>query len=209
MDDYLSESEQWDRAKQWLKVNLPWIVAGVALAVVGLSGWNWWQRHQDQNLAKAARLYDEMAAAFDKNDSANVTRLAQQLNREYAGTGYADHAALVTARMNVQDGKQVQAVEQLQQLMNSTKDPQLALVVRLRLARVQIDQKKFDEALKTLAGATPGAFATRYAEVRGDALYEKGDREGALKAYREALQPGDPTVDTELLTLKINSLASS
>lgn len=209
MDDYLSEAEQWDRAKQWLKENIPWIIAGVAIAVVGISGWRWWQGRQDQNMAQAARLYDELAAAFDKNDTGNVGRLATQLDREYAGTGYADHAALVTARMNVQDGKQVQAVEDLQKLMTSTKDSELALVARLRLARVQIDQKKTDDALRTLAGATPGAFAARFAEVRGDALYAKGDREGALKAYREALQPNDPTIDTELLTLKINSLASS
>lgn len=209
MDDYLSEAEQWERAKAWLKENVPWIIAGVAVAVVATSGWRWWQGRQDQNLAQAARLYDEMAAAFDKNDTANVARLAQQLDREYAGSGYADHAALVTARMNVQDGKQMQAVEGLQKLMTSTKDAELSLVARLRLARVQIDQKKADDALKTLAGATPGAFAARFAEVRGDALYAKGDREGALKAYREALQPNDPTVDTELLTLKINSLASS
>jgi predicted negative regulator of RcsB-dependent stress response len=209
MDDYLTEAEQWERAKAWLKVNIPWIIAGVAIAVVGISGWRWWQGRQDQNLAHAARLYDEMAAAFDKNDAGNVGRLAKQLDSEFTGTGYADHAALVTARMNVQDGKKAQAIEDLQKLMTSTKDKELALVVRLRLARVQIDEKKPDDAMKTLEGAMPGAFAARFAEVRGDALYAKGDRQGALKAYREALQPNDPTIDSELLTLKINSLASS
>lgn len=209
MDDYLSEAEQWERAKAWLKVNVPWIIAGVAIAVVGISGWRWWQGRQDQNLAHAARLYDEMAAAFDKNDAGNVGRLAKQLNSEYAGTGYADHAVLVSARMNVQDGKKEQAVEDLQKVMTSTKDKELALIARLRLARIQIDQKKPDDAMKTLEGATPGVFAARFAEVRGDALYAKGDAQGALKAYREALQPNDPTIDTELLTLKINSLARS
>lgn len=209
MDDYLSEAEQWERAKAWLKVNIPWIIAGVAIAVVGLSGWRWWQGRQDQNMAWAARLYNEMAADFDRNDSANVARLAKQLETDYAGSGYADHAVLVTARMNLQEGKKALAAEDLQKLMASTKDKELALVARLRLARVQIDLKKPDDALRTLEGATPGAFAARFAEVRGDALYAKGDREGALKAYREALRPDDPTIDTELLTLKINSLASS
>lgn len=209
MDDYLSEAEQWERAKAWLKVNIPWIIAGVAIAVVGLSGWRWWQGRQDQNMARAARLYNEMAADFDRNDSANVARLAKQLETDYAGSGYADHAVLVTARMNLQEGKKALAAEDLQKLMASTKDKELALVARLRLARVQIDLKKPDDALRTLEGATPGAFAARFAEVRGDALYAKGDREGALKAYREALRPDDPTIDTELLTLKINSLASS
>ncbi len=40
-----------------------------------------------------------------------------------------------------------------------------------------------------------GAFTARYAEARGDALLAKGDREGALKQYREARASGADTVD--------------
>ena len=40
-------------------------------------------------------------------------------------------------------------------------------------------------ALATLKGAAdPGAYAPRFAEVRGDALLAKNDRDGALKAYQ-------------------------
>ena len=60
-------------------------------------------------------------------------------------------------------------------------DPRLALTARLRLARVQVDQNQADAALATLAGPEAGAFAPRFAEVRGDALLAKGDRAGALR----------------------------
>ena len=55
----------------------------------------------------------------------------------------------------------------------------------------------------------PGAFAARFGVLRGDALLAKGDRDGALKAYREARESGADTVDAELLDLKINELAHS
>ncbi len=63
-------------------------------------------------------------------------------------------------------------------------------------------------ALKTLDAVDPGAFAARYAEVRGDALLAKGDRAGALQAYQAARSGGD-TVDNTLLDLKIDDLAHS
>jgi len=93
-------------------------------------------------------------------------------------------------------------------------------VVRLRIARLQIEQNRLDDALATLNAVQPGAFASRYAEVRGDALLAKGDRNGALKAYREAqsAQAGQaaatapaapPGAGSDLLTLKINALTRS
>jgi predicted negative regulator of RcsB-dependent stress response len=94
-------------------------------------------------------------------------------------------------------------------VIGSTRDHALALAARLRLARVQLSQGKPDEAIKTLDATEPGAFAARYAELRGDALLAKGDRDGALKQYRSARASGSDTVDAELLDLKISELAHS
>jgi predicted negative regulator of RcsB-dependent stress response len=68
--------------------------------------------------------------------------------------------------------------------MNDSKDSELRHVARLRLARVQIDQGKPDDAISTLAAAEPGRFAVRYHEVRGDALYAKNDAAGAVREYQ-------------------------
>ena len=72
-----------------------------------------------------------------------------------------------------------------------------------------MQQGKPDDALKTLNAVDPGAFAARYAEVRGDVLLAKGDRDGALKEYRWRAAAAADTLDTGLLDLKINELARS
>ena len=86
-------------------------------------------------------------------------------------------------------------------------------VARLRLARIQIEQAKYDEALKTLSeGGDPGAYAGAYADVRGDALHRKGDIEGALREYRVAREEigknaeGGGAEAIALIDLKINDL---
>jgi predicted negative regulator of RcsB-dependent stress response len=210
MDEYLSEQEQWDLVKKWLRENTVWLLAGVLIAVGGLYGWRWYQGRIEAQLLSAGKTYDELTLAYDKRDQAQVAKLAGQLQAEHAGTGYADHGQLALARLYMENSQQVLAIEALQKVQASTKDPELALSARLRIARVQLDQNKPDDALATLKGvADPGSYAPRYAELRGDALLVKNDRDGALKAYQEALAANSPAVDTELLKLKIAELSPS
>jgi predicted negative regulator of RcsB-dependent stress response len=209
VEDYLNEKEQWERVLAWLREQGPWMLAGVAVAVGVFGGWRYWQnRIQQRNLAAATR-YEQVIDAFGRNDLNGGTRLADELVKSFPRTAYADQANLAVARIQV-DSKQLdQAATRLRQVLDTTKDSELALIARLRLARVQLAQGKPDDALTTLDAVRPGAFAARYAEVRGDVLLSKGDRDGALKAYREARGSGGSTLDTGLLDLKIGELASS
>ena len=90
--------------------------------------------------------------------------------------------------------------------MNGSKDKELRFVARLRLARVQVDMGKPDDALATLAAAEPGAFKGRFHEVRGDALLAKKDVPGAVREYQAALDSGDQRTDDAVLQLKIADL---
>ena len=210
MAEYLSEAEQWDLVKKWLRENTVWLLAGVLIAVAGIAGWRWYQARVEAQLLAAGRVYQQLTAAYEKRDQNEVTRLAGQLQAEHAGTGYAEDAQLASARMYLENNQHALAVETLQKVLFSTKDAELALAVRLRVARIQLDQGKADDALATLRGAaSPGAFGPRYAEVRGDALFAKGNRDEALKAYQEALAANSQAVDTELLKLKIAELSRS
>lgn len=205
MDDYLSEQEQWDRFKRWLRENGPWAIAGVAIAALAVAGWRWWGDRQERSRLAAASEYQTLLAAFTHNDLAGAGKQADALVAAHPGTGYADQAELAVARLEIENGKLDAAAPRLTRVMQKSQDPALALVARLRLARLQIEQGQADAALATLSGAEAGAFAPRFAEVRGDALLAKGDRAGALAAYREARAAGS-AVDADLLDLKINDL---
>jgi predicted negative regulator of RcsB-dependent stress response len=209
VEEYLNEKEQWERVLVWLREQGPWILAGVALALAVYGGWNYWQnRIQQRNLAAALR-YEQVIDAFARNDLNAGSQLADQLVKAYPSTAYADQANLAVARIQVENKQLEPAAARLRQVLASTSDPELALVVRLRLARVELAQGNADQALKTLDAVKPGAFAARYAQVRGDVLLAKGDRDGALKAYREARGGGDATIDVGLIDLKIDELAHS
>jgi predicted negative regulator of RcsB-dependent stress response len=209
VEEYLNEKEQWEQVLVWLREQGPWILAGVAITVAAFGGWRYWQSRVEQRDLAAATRYEQVIDAFGRDDVNGGFRLADDLVKTLPGTAYADQANLAAARIEVENKQLDQAAARLQQVLSSTKDAELALIARLRLARVQLAQGKADDALKTLDTAKPGAFAARFAEVRGDALLSKGDRDGALKAYREARGSGASTLDTGLLDLKIGELARS
>ena len=214
MDEYMNEQEQWDYVRNWVRQNGLWLVAGVALAAAGLWGWRAWQARQEASLLAASGQYEQLVTAFGKNDRATVVTLADQLLIEHPHTGYAEQAQLAAARLQAENNELPAALARLQRVAAATADPELALLIRLRVARLQIEQHQADAALATLSAAEPGAFAGRYAEVRGDALFAKGDRAGALKAYREAqatqaAQAGGGAGAGDLLALKINDLTRS
>jgi predicted negative regulator of RcsB-dependent stress response len=94
--------------------------------------------------------------------------------------------------------------------MDNAKDDELKMVARLRLARVQAAQGKYDEALGTLKVENAGEFASRLADTRGDVLLAKGDRTGALKEYLAARSTeNNGRLDFELLDLKIRDLGGT
>ena len=136
--------------------------------------------------------------------------LLDELNREYGWTPYASLGTLIAARVQVEANELDKAAAGLKSVMDNAKDDELKMVARLRLARVQAAQGKYDDALATLKVENAGEFAPRIADTRGDVLLAKGDRDGALKEYLAARASEDNgRLDFDLLDLKIRDLGGT
>ncbi|MCW5570548.1 MAG: tetratricopeptide repeat protein [Steroidobacteraceae bacterium] len=207
MDDYLSESEQWEFVKRWMRENAVWIVGGVVLGVLALAGWRIWQERTERLAQEASGRYEQAIEAFGRNDRARGFTLVDELRRDHRNSPYADQADLLAARVQVDTREFDKAAERLKRVMDVSRDAELAIVARGRLARVYLEQDKPDEALALLKSGKDGAFEPRFEEIRGDALLAKGDRSGALTAYRAARAgAAGGAVDAGLLELKIIAL---
>jgi predicted negative regulator of RcsB-dependent stress response len=207
LEDYLTEKEQWERVTAWLRENGLWIVAGVVVGALGIGGWQWWNAHVDKVNGEASNKYEQMQSDLAKGDKTGALILLSDLERDFASTPYLDQARLAMARVSVETNELDKASTELQAVRQHTKDKQLGLIARLRLARVQIAQQKPDDALMTLDGVDPGAFESLFHEVRGDAEFAKGNKAAALTEYRTArAKDSGGGSDTSLLDLKISDL---
>jgi predicted negative regulator of RcsB-dependent stress response len=209
VDDFLTERDQWEALKAWLRENGAWMVAGVIIGVAGLFGYRWWDERQTERAHTAQARYEEVLAALTRNDKTRAAELGDELKRDFAASPYSDQAQLVLARSHVESLEFDAANRRLLDVMENSKDEALRLVARERLVRVQLAQDRPDEALATLAGGDPGAFKPRFEELRGDVLQRKGDTAGAIAAYRAALEGVEPgVVDVGQLELKLNDLGA-
>lgn len=207
VDDYYSEQEQWERVKLWLRENGLWLLAGVVIGVGALAGWRWWQERIETQALAASAKYSQVLEAFGRADRTRAFTLIDELRQEHAKSPYADQADLLAARSLVETNELGKATERLSRVMNASSDEELRLVARLRLARVQLAQGNPDLAMGTLDGAQAGAFAARFDDVRGDVRYAKGDKPGALRAWRQALAADERgTVDRTSVELKVADL---
>jgi predicted negative regulator of RcsB-dependent stress response len=205
-EEFLTDDEQVEEVKRLVGEYAPWIIPAMIVGLGFVFGYRYYHSHQEQRALNASAQFGDMNAAIQSNERAKARQLADALIKDYPSSPYADQAQLAVARLYVDDGEDAKAIAPLTQVMEHSVDSELRHVARLRLARVQIDQQKPDEALKTLSD-DPGAFAAAYHEVRGDAYYAKKDLTQAAEQYKAALAAGSAkSMDSALLALKIADL---
>ena len=214
VDEYLSEREQADQLRRWLRENWIWLVAGVALTLAGYYGYRWWESREASRAVEAGQRFTAMLEAIGAGRLEDGVKIAGEVTGEFADTPYADQATLVLARLDVDGGDFAAAESKLTRVADGSKDPDLRTVSRLRLARVQLAQGRYGDALATLDRVATPSVDARVLELRGDVMLAQGDTAGALDEWRKAeaavsTSPASAAqIDTELLRLKIDELGA-
>ena len=205
MNEFLSEREQLELFKQWWRENGWYLVGGAGIALLGYFGWNQYQAREQSVAEQAAALYVELQQAVG-DDSPEVEQILAQLHADHPDSPYAHQGSLLIAR-DLLIGDPARATEELRRVMTMSSDAQMAMVARLRLARVLAWRESYDEALALLQVAESGRFAARISEIEGDIQILLGDTIAARAAYERALaDPGWETLDRNLLSIKLNDL---
>ena len=207
MEDYLSEKEQWEWVKAQVRENGPAVILAVVVVLAGLAGWRWWQEHQDAARLEAGSRYMQMVQALEQGDRTQALVLLGQLERENPGSPYTDQAKLLAARVYVDDGDLDKAARELAAVAEHSKDRELALVARLRLARVQIAQGQADAALETLRAPMPAH--SRRASTRCAAMPTSPRATRLRRSTSTAAPRARQRTPVRMLDLKIADLAAA
>jgi predicted negative regulator of RcsB-dependent stress response len=210
LTEYLTEQEQIQQLKTWVKQYGPTVLLGIILAVVTTTGWRYWQNYQNRILVHASNVYDEMLALRAQNNNADATVQAKKLLAHYRKTPYADMAALLLARDAILKKEYSEAIAQLNWVIDHTRNTSLREVARLRMARVFVAEQKPDAALDLLKKVNDKNYIGLIDEVRGDAFLAKQDPTAARTAYQLALQElPNAEVTRPILQMKYTNLITA
>ncbi len=165
----LDEQEQLADIKHFWNLYGKWITATVTVAALAYAGWTGWNHWQDSQAQKSAVIFDELSKAVTAGDIVKTDRVFADMKDKFGATSYTAQAALLDARMNYGAGKLDATTSALQWLVDSHAEAAYKDVARLRLAGVQIEAKKYDEAIKLLTGNISKPFTSLAADRMGDA----------------------------------------
>ena len=205
---HYDDEQQAEAVKKWFLENWLALVAGLAIGLGAIFGWQGWQSMKQEKSTEASRMYEEARQALDSGDIEEASALAAKLSDDYSGTPYDDQAALLLARYHVDQGELPAAAEQLRSVVDGNADEPLKQVARLRLARVLWAQDQTEEALAELDAGGSGEFVSLFEELRGDIMLTQGDRAAARQAYQKVIEAGnEAAANRELLQQKLDDLA--
>ncbi len=211
MSDHLADQEQLENLKRWWKENGVQTVLIVALAVGGWFGWQFWQETRKTRAEQASFVYTQLLDAqaedgvYTAEERARLVRLAVTLKDTYSGSLYGPYAALILAKLAVDENDLEGAARELQWVLDHAREPGLEMLTKLRLARVESARGHYQQALDLLNVNNPGALASAFSEARGDTLLSLGQNAEARSAYEMALAtlPPDDYAARSLLELKL------
>lgn len=204
MEVYSNENEQVDALRGFFAQNGKFLVIGVIVGIGVLAGWHYWSTHQDSSSREASAAYQQVSDALDVNKPATL-EAAGKFVSENRNT-YGALASLDLAKRYVDSNQLDKAASQLQNGLKDTKDANLQAVLNLRLARIQLQQKQPDEAIKTLDAVKGNGWTAIVADVRGEALLSKGDAKGARDAWSKGIASDASPALKEMLQMKMNNL---
>ncbi len=182
----LDEQERLDELKAWWKRWGSVVMVGLAVVIAAAAGWRYWQNRTVTQSLEAAAVYEKLTQSLAANDTKGAREAGSMLIDQYKGTAYAPRAALLLAKLNVVGKDLKSAQSQLEWAVANSKEPAVKDLARLHLAGVQLDQKQYDAALKTLSASHSDAFAFRFEDLRGDVLMARGKQAEARAAYQAA-----------------------
>jgi predicted negative regulator of RcsB-dependent stress response len=209
----LEEQEQianfkafWDR----FGTLISWVLI---VALGGYAAYNFWGGYQRTWAAADAGLYQQLMDETAAGDNAKAQRLAGVIQEGHgllkSKTAYAQMAGLAAAKAAFDANDLKTARAQLQWVIDHGDDAYKS-VARLRLAGVLLDDKAYDDALKTLSSDILPQFAAEVSDRKGDVLVAQNKLPEARAAYQAALDKMEASnPGRRLIQVKLDAIGGS
>jgi predicted negative regulator of RcsB-dependent stress response len=206
----LEEQEQLEDLKHFWRKYGNLISWTVVLALGAYAAWNGWNYYQREQSAKAAGMYEELDRAAQAGDAERAGKVFADLKDRYGSAAFAGQGGLLAAKVQFDKGQGPAAQASLSWVAEHASEDEYRAIARLRLAALLLDEKKYDEALKTLSAGVPRSFDGLVADRRGDVLQAQGKGAEAIAAYQQAWKALDTTDDyRRLVDAKLTALGAA
>ena len=192
-----TDEEKAEEIKRWWKENGTSVLAGVALAVAGVFGWQQWQSHKVTQSEEASGLFSQITNGTTIDRAGTI----KKLESDYSATPYAAFASMEKAKAEKNNKIAIEALRAAAE----SEQVNVSRIAKLRLSRALIADGQLDKAASLLKEKLPSAYTSLLEELKGDLHLAKKEIDQARQSYdRAILSAGRDSV--EFLKMKRNNL---
>jgi len=204
---YQTEEQQVEAIKSFWQQNGNAVIAGV---VLGLGGFAAYGYYQDYTLTQQVATADSYLNNVEQNGKniSQFDKAGEQFIAKHGDSSYAVFTAFAIAKNAVAAKNWKQAENELNIAIAKAPNSGLKAIALVRLARVQIQQQQYAQALASLAKPMPKSFTATVEDIKGDVYRLQNKKQLALAAYQESINAGGLTTNPALQT-KVDDLAEA
>ena len=202
-----TEEERLETAQKWWKEHGNSVITGIVLGLVFVLGWQKWQEYKLEQAGIASGIYAKLLKAVEAKNTTDIDKLATEIQTEFPKSDYAQFSALYQAQIKIQKNDLAGAKDILTKISTST-NKELSNIAKIRLARVMLATKEYEQGLKLVNDIDPAssaAFSNNYDELVGDLYVALGRLDQARTAYQNAVRNG---ASSPLLQMKLDDLTA-
>lgn len=205
----MTEEEQIEAIKKWWQRYSTLITVILSLALLSVSGYKYWQWHQEKMVTQASNAFEHLMVAFSNHDNKSVKAYANQLINDYSSSVYAHAARLTLAKQYVERDKLDKAKAMLEFVAENSPMKALKQVARIRIVRLLVAEKNYEKAISELNTIEDASYIPIVNELKGDIFAATGKYQEAMNAYKEAITAvRTQGIGNLYLEMKTNELAA-
>lgn len=180
----VEEDVRRERIEQLWKKHGDYIIAGAALVIIAVAGFELWRVYEQKQLIKASDEYTAALQLSGAGQPAQAAELFAKLAADAPG-GYRAVSRLQQADASMAAGNRADAIA-LYREISAGGDPYLAAIAKIHLGWALVDQSPRAE-IETLLSPLPdsgNAWSPLAREIIAYADYRAGDLNSAAKQYQ-------------------------
>jgi predicted negative regulator of RcsB-dependent stress response len=186
LDINQTEEQQVESIKRFWSDNGNAIIAGLAIGFAGFIGLNYYNDHKLQQELNTSEAYQTMIEE-GAEDSTAFEAAGNAFIAENSASGYTMLTAIALAKEAAEKQDWVKAETYLNTAIDKSVDDGIKAIAIERLARVQLQLEKYEQALMTLTPKLPASFDASVEEIKGDIYFKQGKKSLARNAYQAAI----------------------
>ena len=195
-----------DKLISWLKDNYKNLVIGILLGFISIFGYKFVVDSNSTLQHEISFKFEEGVQHYNNNNFKELYKISDNFTHEHPKNIYTNMLNFYAAKAYHDDGNYDKSLNKLRLVANNVESSELKILAEIRIARILILQKKYDEAENFIKSDSSFNDNPLMNELLGDISYTKGNIKEAIIYYESILQADLPPNKIKIIESKINSI---